>query len=133
MVRLTRFGVVRTASVAALIYLILSAIVAIPVALIVSTTPVTVTDQFGRQLTMQLSPVFILLLPLVYAAFGWIFTAVACLVYNLAAWVTGGIEFEAVPVAAAPPPVTAAPPVAPPPASPPPTSPPTTPAEPGTP
>ena len=133
MVRLTRFGVVRTASVAALIYLILSAIVAIPVALVVSTTPVTVTDQFGRQLTMQLSPVFILLLPLVYAAFGWIFTAVACLVYNLAAWVTGGIEFEAVPVAAAPPPVTTAPPVAPPPASPPSISPPSTPAEPGTP
>ena len=133
MVRLTRFGVVRTASVAALIYLILSAIVAIPVALIVSTTPVTVTDQFGRQLTMQLSPVFILLLPLVYAAFGWIFTAVACLVYNLAAWVTGGIEFEAIPVAAARPPVTTAPPVAPPPASPPATSPPSTPTEPGTP
>ena len=133
MVRLTRFGVVRTASVAALIYLILSAIVAIPVALIVSATPVTVTDQFGRTVTMQLSPLFILLLPLVYAAFGWIFTAVACLVYNLAASVTGGIEFEAVPVAAAPPALTTAPPMAPPPASPPSMTPPSTPAEPGTP
>jgi hypothetical protein len=113
MVRLTRFGVVRTASVAAIIYLILSAIIAIPVALIVATSPVTVVGQFGRTVTMQLSPLFILLLPLVYAAFGWIFTALACLVYNLAASVTGGIEFEAVPVAPAPPPVTAAPPTTP--------------------
>jgi hypothetical protein len=91
--------------------------------LILSTTPVTVTDQFGRQVTMQLSPLFILLLPLVYAAFGWIFTALACLVYNLAAWVTGGIEFEAVPVAAPVPPVATMPPAAPP----------SAPAEPGTP
>ena len=104
MVRLTRFGVIRTASVAAIVYLIISAIFAIPFALIVSTTPMTITDQFGRQVTMQLSPVFILFLPLLYAAFGWVFTAIACLIYNLAAWVAGGIEFEAVPVAPAPPP-----------------------------
>jgi hypothetical protein len=38
MVRLTRFGVVRTASVAAIVYLIMTAIIAIPVALVVSTT-----------------------------------------------------------------------------------------------
>ena len=126
MVRLTRFGVIRTASVAAIVYLIISAIFAIPFALIVSTTPMTVTDQFGRTVTMQLSPVFILFLPLIYAAFGWVFTAVACLIYNLAALVTGGIEFEAVPVAAAPPPpVYTAPPAGPPPAAPPPTAPPT--------
>jgi hypothetical protein len=133
MVRLTRFGVVRTASVAAIIYLILSAIIAIPVALIVASSPVTVVDQFGNPVTMRLSPLFILLLPLVYAAFGWIFTAVACLVYNLAAWVTGGIEFVAVPVAAASPPVTTPPPATSPPASAPPTAPPTAPAGPGTP
>ena len=125
MVRLTRFGVIRTASVAAIVYLIISAIFAIPFALIVSTTPMTVTDQFGRQVTMQLSPVFILFLPLIYAAFGWVFTALACLIYNLAAWVTGGIEFEAVAVAPAPPPpVYTAPPAAPPPAAPPTSTPP---------
>lgn len=113
MVRLTRFGVVRTASVAAIVYLILGAIIFIPVALIVSSTPVTVVDQFGRPVTMQISPVLFLFLPLVYAAVGWVFTALACLIYNLAARVAGGIEFEAVPVAVpAPPP--SAPPVMPP-------------------
>jgi len=129
MVRLTRFGVVRTASVAAIVYLILSAIVFIPVALIVGTTPVTVVDQFGQPATMRISPILFLFLPLVYAAVGWVFTALACLIYNLAAWVTGGIEFEAVPVAGPPPPVAAAPPTAPPPAAPPAAPP----AEPGTP
>ena len=124
MVRLTRFGVVRTASVAAFVYVIMSAIIVIPIALIVSTTPVTVTDQFGQPVTMRLSPIF-LFLPLVYGALGWVFTAIACLIYNLAAWMTGGIEFEAVPVAAQAPPACMPPPAAPPttPAAPPPAAP----------
>ena len=128
MVRLTRFGVVRTASVAAIVYLIITAIFAIPFALIVSTTPVTVVDQFGRPVSFGISPIVILLLPLFYAAFGWVFTAVACLIYNLAAWVTGGIEFEAVPVTPAPPRTVvydqAPPPAAPPSDTPPPATPP---------
>ncbi len=123
MVRLTRFGVVRTASVAAIVYLILSAIIFIPVALIVGTTPITVVNQFGEPVTARISPIVFLFLPLVYAVVGWIFTAIACLIYNLAAWITGGIEFEAVPVAPAPPqPVvydSAPPPPASPPAAPP--------------
>ena len=119
MVRLTRFGVVRTASVAAIVYLILSAIIFIPVALIVGTTPVTVIDQNGQAVSMRIPPLLFLFLPLVYAAVGWVFTALACLIYNLAAWVTGGIEFEAVPVAGPPAPVVAAPPTASPPAVPP--------------
>ena len=125
MVRLTRFGVVRTASVAAIVYVIMSAIIVIPIALIVSTTPVTVTDQFGQPVTMRLSPIFFLVLPLVYGALGWVFTAIACLIYNLAAWMTGGIEFEAVPVAAQAPPAYMPPPAAPPttPAAPPPAAP----------
>jgi hypothetical protein len=122
MVRLTRFGVVRTASVAAIVYLILSAIIFIPVALIVGTTPVTMVDQFGQPVSVRISPIVFLFLPLIYAVFGWIFTAIACLIYNLAAWITGGIEFEAVPVApAAPRPVvydSAPPPPADPPAAP---------------
>lgn len=118
MVRLTRFGVVRTASVAALVYLILGAIIFVPVALIVGTSPVTVVDQFGQPVTMRISPILFLFLPIVYAAVGWMFTALACLIYNLAARITGGIEFEAVSVAAAQPPATTAPPAAPPPTAP---------------
>ncbi|HEX6475217.1 MAG TPA: hypothetical protein VF114_09070 [Candidatus Limnocylindria bacterium] len=103
MVRLTRFGVVRTASVAAIVYLILSAIIFIPVALLVGTMPITTVDQVGQPVSVRISPIVFLFLPLIYAVFGWIFTAIACLIYNLAAWITGGIEFEAVPVAPAPP------------------------------
>ncbi|HEX5578767.1 MAG TPA: hypothetical protein VFY43_03790 [Candidatus Limnocylindria bacterium] len=128
MVRLTRFGVVRTASVAAIVYLIFSAIIFIPVALIVGTTPITVVDQFGQPVTTRISPIVFLFLPLIYAVVGWVFTALACLIYNLAAWITGGIEFEAVAVAPAPPsPVyTAPPPAAPPPTGTPPATPPET-------
>ena len=128
MVRLTRFGVVRTASVAAIVYLILSAIIFIPVALLVGTMPITTVDQFGQPVSVRISPIVFLFLPLIYAAVGWVFTAVACLIYNLAAWVTGGIEFEAVPVAPAPPRTVvydqAPPPQAPPGDAPPPANPP---------
>ena len=30
----------------------------------------------------------------IYAVFGWIFTAIACLIYNFIAGFTGGIEFQ---------------------------------------
>jgi hypothetical protein len=112
MVRIRRFGVIRTANVAAVIYLILTAIFVIPFALIlVAATPTTFTDQAGRTTRIDLSPVFLLLIPFLYAAIGWVFTAIGCLIYNLAARWTGGIEFEAIAVAPAPSP--AAPPVPP--------------------
>ena len=56
-----------------------------------------------------------------YGIFGWIFTAIACLLYNWVAGFAGGVEIrlEAVPVPTVPPsPVVTAPP-APPPAEPP--------------
>ena len=122
MVRIRRFGVLRTATVAAVIYFILTAVFAIPAALIFSAAPpATLTDQFGRTVQFNISPLFVLVLPFIYAGFGWIFTAVACLIYNLAAPFTVGIEFEAVAVTSAPPPVPksqAPPPAASPPAAP---------------
>lgn len=133
MVRIRRFGVIRTANVAAVIYFILVAIFAIPFALIVASTPMTVTDQFGRTVSIGFTPVVILILPFLYAAFGWVFTALACLIYNLAARFTGGVEFEAIavtPQAGTPPPAPAAPqapvPPPPPPTVPPPPQPPGT-------
>jgi hypothetical protein len=108
MVRIRRFGVIATANVAAIIYLIMTAIFAIPFALILSAAPMTTTDQFGRTVDIGLSPLFVLFIPIFYAAVGWIFTAIGCLIYNLAARVTGGVEFDAVtvsqPVASVPPP-----------------------------
>jgi hypothetical protein len=102
MVRIRRFGVIRTATAVAAIYFILVAIIAIPFAIIVSTTPMTYTDQFGRTFRFELSPLLALFLPFIYAGIGWVFTALACLIYNLAARFTGGIEFEALAVGTPP-------------------------------
>lgn len=103
MVRIRRFSVLRTATVAAAMYFIITAIFAIPLALIASAMPSTYTDQFGRTYQVSISPLFVLIIPFVYAGLGWVFTALACLIYNLAARFTGGIQFEAVAVTPAPP------------------------------
>jgi hypothetical protein len=104
MVRIRRFGVIRTSNVAAVIYFILIAIFVIPFALIAAATPMTVTDSLGRTVSFQLPWVFLLFVPFLYAGFGWLFTALGCLIYNLAARWTGGVEFEAIAVAPSPPP-----------------------------
>ena len=117
MVRIRRFGVIRTSNVAAVIYFFLTAIFVIPFTLLAASTPMTFTDRFGRTVSFELPWVVLLLVPFLYAGIGWLFTALACLIYNLAARWTGGIEFEAIAVAPAPPPV-APPPAAPPAASP---------------
>jgi hypothetical protein len=41
---------------------------------------------------------------LAYGLFGWIFTAIVCLIYNLAARWVGGVEVHVEPVAPPPPP-----------------------------
>jgi hypothetical protein len=80
MVRFKSFGVLQTAKVLAVLYMILSApLVLVGVGMIV----------FG-----SLQGVFILLLPLLYGVLGFIFTAFFCWIYNLVATVTGGIEVE---------------------------------------
>jgi hypothetical protein len=102
MVRIRRFSVIRTANVLAVIYLIVTAIFAIPFALILSASPMTYTDQLGQTYSYSISPIFVLLVPFLYAGFGWVFTAIGCLIYNLAARFTGGVEFQAVSVDVAP-------------------------------
>lgn len=104
MVRIRRFGVIRTSNVAAVIYFILTAIFVIPFTLLAAATPMTFTDRFGRTVSFELPWIFLLLIPFLYAGIGWVFTALACLIYNLAARWTGGVEFEAIAVAPSPPP-----------------------------
>ena len=95
MVRIRRLGVVRTATVASVFYLLITLIVLLPFALVLATAgPITTTDQAGRTTTFEVSPFVLLLLPLVYALIGWVLTALFCLVYNLAAAITGGVELE---------------------------------------
>jgi hypothetical protein len=121
--RIRRLGVVATATVAALVYLLLTFIILLPFALILATAgPMTVTEQFGNTTSVELSPFLLLLLPFVYAILGWILTAIFCLLYNLAASITGGAEIEVVderPMAAPPvPPAQPMPPTPVPPAPP---------------
>jgi hypothetical protein len=104
MVRIRRFGVIRTSNVAAVIYFILTAIFVIPFTLLAAATPMTFTDRLGRTVSFELPWVLLLFVPFLYAGIGWLFTALACLIYNLAARWTGGVEFEAIAVAPSPPP-----------------------------
>lgn len=46
----------------------------------------------------MLGPAFVLLLPLIYAVFGFIGTALGALVYNLVAMMMGGLEIDLEPV-----------------------------------
>ena len=69
----------------------------LPIVLIgASAGPFTYTDQSGRTVSMQLPIGLLLLAPFVYAGIGWVLTALACLIYNLAAAITGGAELELV-------------------------------------
>jgi len=97
MVRIRRLGVVRTATVASVFYLLITLIILLPFVLVLATAgPITVTDQAGRTTTFELSPFVFLLLPFIYGLIGWALTALFCLIYNLAAAITGGAELELV-------------------------------------
>jgi hypothetical protein len=94
-VRIRRFGVVRTANLAAVVYLLVTLLFVLPFVLILAAAgPMEFTDQLGRTASVDVSPVWLLLVPLVYAVLGWIITALFCLIYNLAAAITGGVEIQ---------------------------------------
>ena len=125
MYRIRRFGVIKTATVVAVMYVIIIAVFALPIAVGVAL--------FGRGDTAGGAAgviVFGLLAAVLYAAIGWVFTAIACALYNFAAGMVGGIEVQVEPVAPPPtapiwgptgatPPTTTPPPTISPPAEPP--------------
>lgn len=92
MYRISRFGVVKTATMVALIYVIVIAIFAVPAAIIV----LALTPSGGAgAVEVVIGGV---LIAIVYAAVGWIFAAIGCAIYNLAARWIGGIEVQVEPV-----------------------------------
>lgn len=117
MYRIRRFGVLRTATVVAVLYMVIVAIFAIPFAffaLAAGSGPGSVAGVNAGGI------IAIALLAIVgYGLLGWVFTAIACALYNLVAGWIGGIEVQVESVG--PPPVVpvwgATPPAAPPPAS----------------
>jgi hypothetical protein len=94
-VRVRRFGVIQTANVVAVLYFIIFGVIAVPVALIG-----LVVALAGQQ--AGYSALLFLLAPIGYAIFGWLASALACLVYNLSANWIGGIEVTVVDAPAQP-------------------------------
>lgn len=127
MVRIRRFGIIKTATVAAVMYMVIIAIFAIPFALLAavagSRVPVggtTMAFDAGGVIAIALLAIVF------YGVFGWIVTAIACALYNLVAGWIGGVEVELESVVPPPPPAvwgqSVTPPSEPPPATPPYTS-----------
>jgi hypothetical protein len=120
MFRLRRFGVVRTATVVGVMYALLVAIIVIPILLLVGVAGVqtdvgtggpAVIGEPGSDLgtgtagagALGIAGLLLigLLAALLYGIVGWVLTAIVCLLYNLVARWTGGIEVQ---VVQAPPP-----------------------------
>jgi hypothetical protein len=97
MVRIRRFGVVRTSNIVALWTFVVGLIFLIPFAIIIAAAGnMTTTDQFGRSVSINAGGAIIAFLIgiILYAGFLWVFTAIGLLIYNLVAGFTGGIEVE---------------------------------------
>jgi hypothetical protein len=127
MYRIRRFGVVKTATVVAIMYMVIVGVFVAPFALL----GLLIAPSQGGAGTAAGIVAFGLLAIFGYGLLGWVFTALAAAIYNLAARWVGGIEVEIEHVVPpAPPPdwmLTSAGPTAPPsapPASSPPPSPP---------
>lgn len=98
MVRIRRFGIIRTATMAAALYafIILAStlLIFLPFALLAAA---------GRDATGSLGfgavgvvgvVIFGLVGAVAYAAIGWVMTAIACVIYNVVAGFVGGIEVQ---------------------------------------
>ena len=98
MYTIRRFGVIRTSTVVAVMYVIVIAVFALPIAVGVAL--------FGRGDTAG-GAAGVLALGLVaavlYGVFGWVFTAIGCALYNFAAGWVGGIEVQVEAVVPPPP------------------------------
>ncbi|MGO9095286.1 MAG: hypothetical protein ACLQGV_08685 [Bryobacteraceae bacterium] len=81
------FGVFQNAKFAAVMYLVISAVIVVPLTFIMMAVGGNRANPFGM---------LFLLLPILYAIIGFIFTAIGCWVYNLIASMVGGIEVEIV-------------------------------------
>ena len=106
MYRIRRFGIIKTATTVAIVYMIAVAILLVPFLLIASAFRTTVPIAGGGSLDIGGGVLvsFALIAVFGYGIVGWIGTAVACAVYNVAARLVGGIEVEIDEVTAPPPP-----------------------------
>lgn len=92
MAQIKRFGVLQTAKVAGLLYLIGAAVIFIPAGLFTMLFGSFMNE--GSFLGGLVSGVGVLLLPVIYGILGFVAVAIGCAVYNLIAGVAGGIEID---------------------------------------
>ncbi len=92
MLRIQKFGVIQTAKVAAVLYLIITAIMVVPMGIFTFLIGTT-NDETGTAESM-FGGVFLIFAPIIYAVVGFIFVAISCLIYNLVSKWVGGIEIE---------------------------------------
>ena len=82
--RIRKFGVLQTAKVVGALYALLG-LVFVPIFLVISMfTP----NESG------MGAGFALVMPILYGVLGFIFTAIACAIYNFVSGLVGGIEVE---------------------------------------
>jgi hypothetical protein len=109
MFRIRRFGVIKTANVVAFLYVIIIVVIFVPIGVIFalagSSTNFGGTGAFAGNAVGIGVLFFGLLAAVFYGIIGWIFTAIACLIYNFAAGMVGGIEIQLEAVEPPPPPM----------------------------
>ncbi len=104
MFRIRRFGVMKTATTVAMLYMVTIAIFLVPFLLLFAAVGSSVSGQpsdgsigVGGILTFGLIAIVF------YGVATWVFTAIACALYNLVAGWVGGIEIQLDSVAPPPP------------------------------
>lgn len=85
--QITRFSVHQTAKLAAMIYGLMSLVI-VPIIFLASRVAP------GAQSAFPFGGVFLLLIPVLYAALGYCGTALACFLYNFVSGFAGGVEFD---------------------------------------
>jgi hypothetical protein len=85
--QIRRFSVHQTAKLVAMIYGLLSLII-VPIIFLVSRAAP------GAESAFPFGGAFLLLVPVLYAVFGYLGTALACFIYNFVAGFAGGVEFD---------------------------------------
>lgn len=101
MFRIRRFGVMKTATVVAIMYMFIVAVFVVPIALIALLVAPSQGSAAGSSVVSIV--IFGVVAIFAYGLIGWVFTAIAAAIYNLAAGWVGGIEVQVESVAPPPP------------------------------
>ena len=99
MQRVRRFGVIQTSNMAAMMYFVLAILFLLPFFFFASLIP-DMSNEMGAEAAgfdtsfSVFSGIFLFFIPPIYAAIGWVTTAIMCWFYNLIAGFVGGIAID---------------------------------------